>query len=183
MAYSLSSAQAARLQSVVDSKTNALKNWKKRMAREEKLDQMWSIGEAVGSASVVGFLRGKFEDANGEWRVFNTPMDWEMVIGLAPLLSGIAGAWGRYDKHMVNIGNGILAHYSGQLTRKWAKTGSFTLAAGDYGSLHGGMPSVVGAGHPALGVGSNWDPVSFNATQISAPYDDPVAMALAQSGI
>jgi hypothetical protein len=64
----------------------------------------------------------------------------------------------------------VLGHYSGQLARKFAKSGSFSLVAGpSYGML------------PSPGDGSR--SISYRQTQLGAPYADPVAQALSESGV
>lgn len=131
-----------------------------------------SIGEGLGGAAAVGYLRGKHEDpATGQWNVPGTTLDVEMLIvaGLAGVaLAGEALGLEKFQTHAANICAGVGGHYAGQLGRNMARTGKFALVAGT---------APVGSSLP------QYDPNSFNPTQTAAPYDDPVAESLAQAGV
>lgn len=170
--------QLAKLSAAANRSKTAMA--KAREKAEEKAGEVIAVAEASVAAGAVGFARGKFEKADGSWNIPGTSIDIELAGGLLGVGAAMLDLFGRYDSHVLNMSQGVLAHYVGQISRKWAKTGNLGFVAGDYGSIHGMMPSNV-AGE--LDVGANWDPVSYNPTQISAPYDDAVSMALAQSGV
>lgn len=102
-----------------------------KVKAEHRAGQFIGTMEAVGAAGVVGFLRGKMEKPDGSWFVPGTPIDWELVAGGSLVITGMVGTvLGRYSDDAINAGNGILAHYVGQLGRKMAKEGKFSLIAG-----------------------------------------------------
>jgi hypothetical protein len=70
----------------------------------------------------------------------------------------------KFEAPATHAAAGVIGHYLGQLGRKFAKTGSFSLVAGGFGML----PSP-GAGERSL---------SYRQTQMGAPYADPIASAL-----
>lgn len=171
----ISDAQLAKVQSFVGkqkARANAVK-----IKAEEKAGEMISTLECVGGAAAMGYVRGKREDAAGVWNAPFVKFDMELLTGLSFVGLALFDVFGKYDDHAHNIGNGILAHYSGQVMRKMAKTGSFSQVAGArYGRAVGMMPQHVGAlpQHAVPG---------FGRTQYGSPYADPVAAALAEAGV
>lgn len=126
----LSPAEMHKVQSIVTAAHRA-KEKAKELAKEHAEDAK-VVGETVGSAIVMGFVRGKMEAADGSWNIPGTTVDVELVAGL-----GIIGAalsrkvFGKHDADAMQAGAGVLAHYAGQIARKFAKTGTFSLIAGD----------------------------------------------------
>lgn len=126
----LSPAEMHKVQKLVHS-AHAAKVKLKESALERAQDAK-VVGETVGGAVVIGFVRGKMEAADGSWNIPGTSVDIEGVVGL-----GLVGAalsrkvFGKHDADALQVGAGVLAHYAGQLARKFAKTGQFTLIAGD----------------------------------------------------
>lgn len=179
---------------ISDRELNKLQGWadrskergKKLAAKaREKAEKSVHLAEAVGAAGAMGFVRGKFENkTTGEFNIPGTKIDIEMVVGILGVGAalGFEKSLGKWGDDVLAMSGGILAHYTGQLARKFARTGQFTMVAGDGGGLDM-FGSNGGVDAAQLSVGSNWDPTSFHPTQISAPFDDPVAMALAQSGV
>lgn len=167
----ISDSQIAKIQSFVG-KQKARANAVKAKA-EEKAGEMIATLECVGGAAAMGYIRGKREDAAGVWNAPFVKFDMELLTGLSFVGLALFDVFGKYDQHAHNIGNGILAHYSGQVMRKMAKTGSFSQVAG---RRIGMMPQHVGAlpQHAVPG---------FNRTQFGAPFADPVAAALAEAGV
>ena len=126
------------------------------------------------AAGGFGYLRGRLEGANGAWNVPGTTIDYEAVAVVA--LSAFSLGAGMMSKSLKKFEGpathataGVLGHYLGQLGRKFAKGGGFSLVAGGYGML----PSP-GAGERSL---------SYRQTQIGPPYADPIASAIAESGL
>lgn len=132
--------------------------------------KLMMMGEGLGSAAAVGWLRGKFEDpATGQWNVPGTTVDWELlgVFGLTSVaLAGDAVGLGKLSPHAVNAAVGVGGHYVGQVMRKFGRTGEFALVAGTH--THGLPP---------------WDPTSYDPTQFASPYADQQAAGLASSGV
>jgi len=160
--------QLARVQGVMNKAKD--KASKARAKAQEKMGDVIATGEAVGAAAAMGFIRGKMEKDGKQFVIPGTTIDIELLVGLAGVGSAFFDLFGKYDKDVLNMSNGILAHYSGQVFRKFAVSGNFAAVAG-----------VPGIG--ALGAGDNFDPVSYNPTQFASPYADPVAAALASSGV
>ena len=175
----ISDKQLATLQGYVD-RSKAYAERERRRARE-KAGEAAMLLTGTASVGVIGFARGKFEDqTTGAWNIPGTPIDIEAALGLVGCGMAYFDMGGRYNDLLGASSFAVLMHYTGQVMRKWGKTGQFGLIAGG-GSIHSRMPSNVGM-DPTL-IGANWDPVSYNPTQISSPYSDPVAMALDQSGV
>lgn len=148
----------------------ALTKLKGALKDKSRIDTLKVMGGALGSAAVVGFARGKLEEANGAWNIPGTSLDIEMLAlfaaaGLALAGEAVGLKKAQYPATLAVAGVG--GHYIGQLARNTAKTGKFTLVAG------GGRQLVAG----------QYDPTSYHPTQITAPFSDPVAQALASSGV
>lgn len=126
----LSPADAKKVQSIV-STAHRTKEKAKELAREHA-DDAKMLGESVGAAIVTGFVRGKMEDSTGAWNIPGTTVDIEMVGGLALVGAALSKkVFGKHSTDALVAGAGVLSHYAGQLARKFAKTGTFSLVAGD----------------------------------------------------
>ena len=161
----LSNSDLAEIQDEIRSSRSSVRRLREKFASPAaRSAQLITAGVAAGA---VGFARGKFEDkTNGQWNLPGTTVDVELltVAGLAALAVGgdASSAIKPYVPLLADAASGVLGHYVGQIGRKYAQTGKFTLIAG-------GLPP--------------YDPTSYNPTQMAAPYDDPSAAALASSGI
>jgi hypothetical protein len=124
---------------------------KTKHAAKERANRAKCAAETVGGGLAIGFVRGKMEDANGQWLIPGTTLDIEMVAGaalvLGPLLAPMAGvdALEEYEEDLISVGAGVLAHYTGQAGRNFAKTGtlSWPMVAG--APVLGGRAPVLGA--------------------------------------
>jgi hypothetical protein len=138
---------------------------------KQKATQMTKVAEIVGGGAAIGFVRGKMEK-DGVWNVPGTSLDIEMLAGLG--LSGAAmfEVFGKWDEDALNVGGGILAHYFGQVMRKYGSTGDFALVAGHnypyHGQISGGAPGMIGAGAPGM---------------IGADMSDALRSAMSASGV
>ncbi len=160
----ISEAQLAKIQSRFASER--MRAQKVRQKAEEKASEMKSTLECVGAAAAVGWLRGKYEQPDGSWNTPFVAVDMELIIGAAAVGASFFDLFGKYDEDVLNAGNGILAHYTGQVMRKFGKTKTFSMVAGD---MVGALPQ--------------YDPTSYNPTQHASPHADPVAAALGMSGV
>lgn len=170
----LSDSQLARLGSQITSRDSTIARLRDQMKSKAVQDNAMGLGIAVASAAGFGFLRGKMEASTGAWNVPGTQIDWEAVACVA--LATVALGGGMISKDLKKLEGpaadackGIAGHYLGQLARKMAKTGKFSLIAGHSPYL------------PSPGAGT--DSLSFHQTQIGPPFADPVASALAESGM
>ncbi len=126
----LTPAEMHKVQTIVTSAHKA-KERARELAKEYQEDAK-VVAETVGAATVVGFVRGKMEAADGSWNIPGTSVDIEGVAGLALIGAALSRkVFGKHDADALQAGSGILAHYAGQLARKFAKTGTFSLVAGD----------------------------------------------------
>jgi hypothetical protein len=140
---------------------------------KQKSHQMTKTAEIVGGAAAIGFVRGKMEDkATGAWNVPGTNLDIELLAGV-----GLAGAamfevFGKWDEDALNVGAGIMAHYAGQVFRKYGSSGDFALVAGHnypfHGQISGGATGLISGGAASL---------------VGADMSDALRSALSASGV
>jgi hypothetical protein len=143
----ISDTQIAKLQTSYGSMQARMARAKEKA--EEKAGEFKQLAEVVGAAGAMGFIRGKMEDkSTGAFNIPGTTIDVELVTGLALIGTGMLDMFGKYDEDVLNAGSGVMAHYAGQVFRKWGKTGDLSLIAGgsfpgqaSYGS-YGGLPAV-----------------------------------------
>ena len=170
----ISDTQLAKLGNQITSRDAVIDRLRDQVKSKQTQDNATVLALAAAGGAGFGYLRGKMEAADGAWNVPNTQIDWEAVAVLA--ISGIALGGGMVSKGLKKIETpatavaaGLIGHYTGQLARKMAKTGTFTLVAGSSPYL------------PPPGDANR--SLSYHRTQMSSPYADPVAAALAQSGV
>lgn len=126
----LTPSEMHKVQTIVSSAHRA-KEKARELAKEHAQDAK-VVGETVGAAVVVGFVRGKMEAADGSWNIPGTSVDIEGVVGIGLIGAALSRkVFGKHDADALQAGAGVLAHYAGQLSRKFAKTGTFSLVAGD----------------------------------------------------
>lgn len=170
----MSDAQLAKLGQQVTSRDNAIARLRDQIKSKGTQDAAIMLGTAAAAAAGFGFIRGKMEASSGAWNVPGTQIDWEAVACVA--LGTLALGGGMISKDLKKLEApaahacaGILGHYLGQLARKVGKTGSFSLVAGHAPYLP--PPS------------SMTDSLSFHQTQLGAPFADPQAISLSESGL
>lgn len=143
MAVTISDARLAQYKETLAKAKSAGKRAAVKARERSRANQFKSSAEMLVGAAGVGFARGKMEEPDGTWNIPGTGIDYEMVLGGALTGVGLLQYAGVYSDDLLNIGSGILAHYSGQLARKYAKTGTFTLVAGESAYSHN-YPTVAG---------------------------------------
>lgn len=126
-----------RLQSYVREKTRDAVT---RIKDKESVNRVRHGGEAMLAAGVMGFIRGKMENAAGEMPIPGTQIDAEAIVGLAMVGTAYLDETMNGGKLLGQLGQdlffggvGVLSHYSGQIARKFAKTGKLDLVAGGTG--------------------------------------------------
>lgn len=172
----ISDTQLARLGSQVTTRDNAIVRLREQLKSKDTQNNAVILATASAGAIGFGFLRGKLEASNGAWNIPGTTIDWEAVavlaLGSAALGAGLVSkSLKKIEGPATHVCAGVAGHYFGQLARKAAHTGTFSLVAG--GDGYGMLPSP-GAGDSSL---------SFRQTQIGPPFADPIASALAESGV
>jgi hypothetical protein len=177
MAVQISESQLARLGEQVNSSKALAARLKEQLKSKATQDNAVVLATATAGAAAFGYLRGRMEGANGAWNVPGTSIDYEAVAVLA--LGALALGGGMISKSLkkvegpaTHVAAGVAGHYAGQLARKFAKNHTFSLVAGQAGN-YGMLPS------PGAGAES----ISFRQTQFGAPYADPIAAALSESGV
>jgi hypothetical protein len=110
------------------------------------------IGEVVGGAAAMGYLRGMREKEGKDFNLPKTTLDMELLVGMGLSGAALFELFGKWDDDAINVGSGMLAHYAGQVFRNYGKTGKMTpLVAGHNYPAHGMryperlMPGVGGA--------------------------------------
>jgi hypothetical protein len=156
----ISDQQVRAIQSKFSNMSNKLV--KRESEQINRVRETRMIGGAVGAAAVLGFARGKLEDASGVWNVPLVDFDAELVSGFSLLAVGLLAKKFAFREDALNMSTGILSHYIGQIARKTAKTSKFTMVAGNHEV--GALPRY---GSPYVGTNN----------------DDSVAAALANSGL
>lgn len=174
-AVQISETQLARLGEQVNQSRALAARLRDQLKSKATQDNAIALATAGAGAGGFGYLRGRLEAANGAWNVPGTTIDYEAiaVVALTALALGggmISKSFKKFEAPATHVASGVLGHYIGQLARKFAKTGSFSLVAG---GGYGMLPSP-GAGERSL---------SYRQTQIGPPYSDPIASALAESGL
>lgn len=173
-AVQISETQLARLGEQVNQSRALAQRLKDQLKSKATQDNAVVLAFAGGGATAFGYLRGRLEAATGAWNIPGTTIDYEAVavVALASLALGggmISKGFKKFEGPATYVCAGVLGHYTGQLARKFAKSGSFSLVAGDYGML------------PSPGDGNR--SLSYRQTQYGSPYADPIASALAESGV
>lgn len=163
----ISDAQLARVQNTMAS--NQSRTDRARKKAKEKATEMTYMLEMVGGAGAMGFVRGKMEEPDGSWNIPGTTIDIEMVAGLGLVGAALFDLFGKWDDDALMVGGGVLAHYTGQVFRKFGKTGDFALVAGhNYPSAaHGGAASIGTSAESLLGVGAGMDEALRSALSAS----------------
>lgn len=172
----ISETQLARLGNAVSSRDAMISRLKEQAKSKDVQNNAMALATAGAGAAAFGFLRGKMEDkTTGAWNVPGLNVDVEAIailaIGALALGGGmIDKSLKKYEAHATNVCSGILGHYVGQLARKMAHTGKFSLVAGQ------SQMYLPAPGSADLTPG-------YLGTQMGAPFSDPVAQALAEGGV
>lgn len=173
-AVQIQESQLARLGEQVNQSRALAARLRDQLKSKATQDNALVLATAGIAAGGFGYLRGRLEAANGAWNVPGTTIDYEAVavVALSAIALGggmISKSFKKFEGPATHAAAGVIGHYLGQLGRKFAKTGSFSLVAGAYGML------------PSPGAGDR--SISFRQTQMGAPFADPIASALAESGV
>lgn len=174
--HQISESQLARLGDNITSKEKAIQKLRAQVKSKAVQDNAVALGLAGAGAAAFCYLRGRMEDkTSGAWNIPGTSLDWEAVaVALTSAVALGGGMMGSLGKKLegpaTHVAAGLLGHYAGQLARKMGRTGTFSLVAGQSQMYL-----------PPPGAGSN--SISYHPTQLAAPFSDPIAEALAESGV
>jgi hypothetical protein len=167
-------AQLQRLGGQITAGREMVNRLRDQLKSKATQDNAVVLGTAGVGAAAFGYLRGRLEAANGAWNIPGTTIDMEAVavVALGALALGggmLHRSLKRLEGPATHVCAGVLGHYAGQLARKFAKTHEFSLVAGGFGML------------PSPGAGES--SISYRQTQLGAPFGDPIATALSESGV
>lgn len=154
----------------------------RRDAEIEKAQESARVGKGIAlgcsyaAAFGFGYLRGTKEDPNtGAWNIPNSTIDVEAATTILLAAGAFAASYKestkKYSNYLCFGALGVGSHYLGQIGRKMGRTGKWTTVAGSPGDMD------------RVGALPQYSPTSYDPTQFSAPYADPVASSLASSGI
>jgi len=129
-------------------KTVALANsraFDEKRTRERQIGVARFSVEAVIAAALSGYARGYVEKKGQQFVVPYTGADAELCLGLLGLGGGMifGKQLGRYEEDVLAASIGLMSHYAGQIGRKAAATGKFSMVAGE--------DPLIGAGHAPAG--------------------------------
>ena len=166
--YSVSSGELTKISRGISKRDEALE-------KERELNRVGkglALGCSYTAAFGVGYLRGTKEDPNtGAWNIPNSTVDWEAAAMIVLAGGSFAASYNdktkKYANYLTFAALGVGCHYLGQIGRKMGRTGKWSTVAGV----------------PGIGALPQYDPVSYNPTQFSPPYADPVASSLAFAGV
>ena len=105
-----------------------------------KSEELKAVGEATLAAGAIGYMRGKYQKADGAWEFMG--VDIELALGLALVALPLSGLkTGLPNKDLSNAGLGIMSHFVGQMARGYATSGKFRLIAGNAPQMIAGQSS------------------------------------------
>jgi hypothetical protein len=126
----ISDTALAKVQTAMTSANTRVEKLKEKYRKEETMRDIKMTGEALAGAAIVGFLRGKYEQADGTFNLPYVAVDAELAVGIG-LLGAAYLSPSKYAEDAASVGLGVLSHYVGQVARKAGKTGQLSLIAGD----------------------------------------------------
>lgn len=143
-----------------------------RQREQHRVGQGVALGCSYGAAFAIGYVRGTKEDPNtGAWNIPGSTVDWEaaaaVTLAAGTFAASMKDSTRKYSNYLCFAALGVGCHYLGQIGRKMGRTGKFSTVAGV----------------PGIGALPQYNPESYNPTQFSDPYADPVASSLASSGV
>jgi hypothetical protein len=141
----ISDSALAKIENAMASANTRYVKLKEKYQKEETIRDMKMTGEALGSAAIMGFLRGKYEQADGTFNLPYVAVDAELAIGMALLGGAYLNLFGKFDEDFASAGLGVMSHYVGQIARKTAKTGTFSMIAGSSMISGGGANALAAA--------------------------------------
>ena len=124
---------------------------KRKVEVRTKTKELLLVGEGSIGAAAVGFLHGRYEDADANFFVPRTSIPADFLLGIGGVGLAFFGAFGRANEHALNVSNGVLNGATAMYFRKHAQAGKRS------DKFWAGAPELMGPithNHPAIGVGS-----------------------------
>jgi hypothetical protein len=157
--FRISSEQLNKVQSVIAAKDALIEKMRLKERATKGLSQAKTVGEIVGTALVMGAVRGKCEKEYGNFQVPGLEFDAELALGVLITGAGFVMAQTsnrdaqRYSQDVLTVGSTILAGFARGVARNWGKTGEFSLNTIAGGASPRSLPGWVGyAPTPAVNV-------------------------------
>lgn len=141
-------------------KTVALANsraFEEKRSTERQVGVARFCAEAVFAAALSGYARGYLEKKNQQFVIPYTNADAELVLGLGGIGVGMlfGKKMGRWEEDVLAASIGVFSHYAGQIGRKAAATGKFSMIAGDHQVGAGRVPAGLFGPHHYGRVGAD----------------------------
>ncbi|MEO8903574.1 MAG: hypothetical protein ABI627_18800 [Polyangiaceae bacterium] len=136
---------------------------KRKVEVRQKLNEAKVVAESSLGAALVGFMHGRFEDADANFFIPRTSIPADFAMGLTGVGLAFFDMFGRADEDVLNFSNGVLSGATAMYFRKHA--------------LAGKQASKFWAGAPEL-----MAPITHNHPSIGAAMSDAdLAAALRKS--
>ncbi|HKO46539.1 MAG TPA: hypothetical protein VJV79_02380 [Polyangiaceae bacterium] len=124
---------------------------KRKVEVRSKTKELLLVGEGAIGAAAVGFLHGRYEDADANFFVPRTSLPLDFLIGVGGVGLAFFGAFGQANEHALNVSNGVLNGATAMYFRKHAQAGKRS------DKFWAGEPDLLAPithNHPAIGVGA-----------------------------
>jgi hypothetical protein len=124
--HQISSSALAKIQGHVGQMTQKAAVF--RAKAEKHAHTAKKVGEMVGGAVAINYVRGVYEAKNGagSFKVPGTELDGELAVAGVLIGLSLFEQGGQYNDDLLNVGAGALSHYAGQAARNWGKNGKFS---------------------------------------------------------
>ena len=120
---------------------------KRKVEVRQKLNEAKVVAESSLGAALVGFLHGRFEDADANFFIPRTSIPADFAMGLTGVGLAFFDMFGRADEDVLNFSNGVLSGATAMYFRKHARSGKL---ADKFWA--GGVPEIMGpSSHPSFG--------------------------------
>jgi hypothetical protein len=165
----MTEAQVQSLATTLEGYENREKKFKiEKKDQQRRWGELLMTGAAVGGAALVGFVHGRYEDADGNFFIPRTSLPADLFAGLVGVGIGFSGKLGGGGEALFHMSTGVLSGATAMYFRKHA------LAGKQQDKFWAGLPELMGPqthNHPSIGAA----PVN------SAMTDSELAAALRRS--
>jgi hypothetical protein len=121
---------------------------KRKVEVRQKLNEAKVVAESSLGAALVGFLHGRFEDADANFFIPRTSIPADFAMGLTGVGLAFFDMFGRADEDVLNFSNGVLSGATAMYFRKHAQAGRKA------NKFWAGLPELTGPithNHPSIG--------------------------------
>jgi hypothetical protein len=121
---------------------------KRKTEVRQKLNEAKTVAESSLGAALVGFMHGRFEDADANFFIPRTSIPADFAMGFTGVGLAFFDMFGRADEDVLNFSNGVLSGATAMYFRKHA------LAGKQASKFWAGAPELTGPAthnHPSIG--------------------------------